>query len=467
MEDKFILPEAFIERMKQMLMEESDTFFSAYENNNHLSLRYNPLKKIKEGNKLSEIVEENFESVKEAVPWEDTGRYYEETDAPGKHPFHKAGAYYIQEASAMAPVHFLMQEPLKEGERILDLCAAPGGKTTQIAGYMQGRGLLICNEIVPKRAKILSENIERMGVENALVISHDPEDIKDRFAAFFSRILVDAPCSGEGMFRKHPEAIGEWSEENVKLCAARQDGILDCAANMLMPGGTLVYSTCTFAREEDEECIERFLSRHEEFEEIRPSVVGGISLSGYGARLFPHRLKGEGHYLAVLKKKGKLSEKLDMNLKAQKATLLDKDEKKVFEEFLKDTIKASEKFSEKESAFLKFGDNLYLMPVDTPDLKGLKVIRPGLHLGSFEKKRFTPSHALALALGIYQVNNSIELSYDEARQYLAGMTVNNAASGSLKKGWCLVTHEGMSLGWGKNAGGILKNHYPKGLRMNL
>ncbi len=292
-----MLPLAFVERMKKMLGEEFPSFLASYEETKSQALRLNPLKG--EGRRFLELSPFSLSP----VPWEENGFYFEEADRPGKHPYHEAGVYYIQEASAMVPAMLLDAQP---GERILDLCAAPGGKSTQIAAAMRGEGILVCNEIHPKRAGILSENIERMGVRNAIVVNHSPDELAIRFPGYFDRVLVDAPCSGEGMFRKNADACGQWSAENVRLCAGRQDEILDCAAGMLKEGGRLVYSTCTFAPEEDEGSICRFLERHPEFgleqpvrfpgmERGNPLWCGQESANGEiekTIRLWPHRLRG-------------------------------------------------------------------------------------------------------------------------------------------------------------------------------
>ena len=251
-----MLPEQFCVRMKEMLGEEYAAFYASYDLPKYQALRINPLKTERD----TFLQQAPFSLNR--VPWTTNGYYYSGNDHPGRHPYHEAGVYYIQEPSAMAPAEYLMAEP---GERILDLCAAPGGKSTQIACSMQGEGLIVCNEIHPARAKILSENIERMGVCNALVTNETPQKLSDNFREYFDRILVDAPCSGEGMFRKNEDACDEWSPENVENCAARQAEILDCAAEMLKPGGRLVYSTCTFAPAENEGSISRFLERHPEF----------------------------------------------------------------------------------------------------------------------------------------------------------------------------------------------------------
>ncbi len=498
-----MLPEKFLERMQNMLGEEYPAFLESLSGKRYRALRLNPLKtQIQEA-------KEKLPFALSPVPWTKNGFYYEEEEQPGKHPYHEAGLYYIQEPSAMAPVPCLMEEPASaaaipeqqedvsaavmpeqqeepvSSERILDLCAAPGGKSTQIAEYMRGRGMLITNEIHPQRAKILSENIERMGISNAIVLNETPESLSKRFIAFFDRILVDAPCSGEGMFRKNDNAGEEWSEENVALCAERQDGILDCAATMLRPGGRLVYSTCTFAPAEDEGSISRFLETHPDFCLEKEE------------RLMPHKVKGEGHFLAVLHRGTKDISAERQTAGTEKSIAL-KDCKE-FLDFAKEalTIPAEELTAGK--ILLRFGEQLYLAPAETPSLRGLKVLRPGLHLGTVKKNRFEPSHALALFLKKEQAVNGINLSCDgtAVRKYLEGQTLTigegcdvemadimtrgrtaaeqadtitregrsaGQADVSMPKGWCLVCVDGYSLGWGKAAGAVLKNHYPKGLR---
>ena len=274
-----MLPEAFLERMKNQLGEEYEAFLESFQRPRAVALRLNPLK--------GETPKLPF--VTATVPWEPMGYYYAPQARPGLHPYHEAGVYYLQEASAMAPVALLDPQP---GERVLDLCAAPGGKSTQIAGRLLGKGLLVCNEINPSRAKILSRNIERLGVANALVTNEKPENLSRRLPGFFDRVLVDAPCSGEGMFRKEEAAVTDWSPETVEMCARRQAGILDRAAEMLRPGGRLVYSTCTFAPQEDEEAVQAFLIRHPEF--VPEPVTAPWFTPGENGcyRLWPHKLLG-------------------------------------------------------------------------------------------------------------------------------------------------------------------------------
>ena len=297
-------------------------------------------------------------------------------------------------------------------ERVLDLCAAPGGKTTQLAAAMGGGGVLIANEYVYDRARILSQNVERLGVKNCAVVSADPAALARRFPAYFDKILVDAPCSGEGMFRKDENAIAEWSEENVSRCAVRQAAILDEAAAMLRGGGRLVYSTCTFERAENEGQIEAFLARHAEFTLIGEEM------------LFPHEVRGEGHFAALLEKSG--AERV--RPPAGRLTTLD-------------------------------DGRMYLLPEAMPALP-VRTLRVGIELGAFDGRRFTPAHALAMAVTKGECARFLPLSEGETEKYLRGETFPTDA----ENGWCVVGYGDYPLGLGKIAGGILKNHYPKGLR---
>lgn len=369
----------------------------------------------------------------------------------------------------MAPAAYLDAKP---GEKILDLCAAPGGKSTQIAAAMRGEGLLISNEIHPARAKILSENIERMGIRNAMVTNESPQSLAKIFEAYFDRIMVDAPCSGEGMFRKNADACDEWSPQNVVLCAERQAEILECAASMLRPGGRMVYSTCTFAPEENEGTISRFLTKHPEFsivdvphyEQMSTGIAAWTDEPQPGLertiRLFPHHVDGEGHYLAVLQKEGSVSGNYEgYCAKGLEKGIPERDAREYLD-FAKETLRVTP-----GGKLIRFGEQLYLAPEEMPSTKGLKVLRPGLHLGTMKKNRFEPSHALALALTPADVLHSYDMAGDssEVRAYLNGQTL--AADG--EKGWYLMTVDGYSIGWGKLAGGMIKNHYPKGLRIPM
>lgn len=342
------------------------------------------------------------------VSWANEAYYFDENVRPGKHPYHEMGLYYIQEPSAMSAAALLAPKP---GMRVLDLCAAPGGKSTQLATYLGDSGLLVSNEINTQRSRILSQNIERMGIKNAIVTNEDSFVLASHFPGFFNAIQVDAPCSGEGMFRKLPEAIEQWSMENVAICAARQKEILDNAAVMLKPGGTIVYSTCTFSKEENEDVIEYFLERHPDFtlEEME--------------RFWPHKVDGEGHFVAKLVRRGCV----DTDLKADRKTKKNKNSKnrknetkpaltkenmKLLSEFLDETISEDMAAWIKNSRLVMFGEQLYRLPDMEVDIKGLKVQRAGLHIGEFKKQRFEPSHSLALALKLNDAKNLVKLTCD-------------------------------------------------------
>ena len=462
-----MLPQEFLERMENMLGEEYPAFLKSYDIARYQALRLNPQK----GDDVSFLNRGVFSL--ERVPWAEHGYYYTAKDTPGKHPYHEAGVYYIQEPSAMAPAAYLTRQMADgAGERILDLCAAPGGKSTQIAAAMAGRGILISNEIHPARAKILSQNIERMGIRNAVVTNEDSGRLTKYFPAFFDGIIVDAPCSGEGMFRKDETAVTEWSPENVRRCAGRQQEILENAAMMLKPGGRLVYSTCTFAPEEDEQAIGRFLEAHPEFalEETPdyPGLSHGVPAWGAGVtdgiektvRIWPHRTEGEGHYAALLRKTGEP----EIVKRKYPASMKDKKLLAVYEDFCKEIFIEPKKWTA-DSTMTMFGDQLYRTPEEMVDFKGLRVLRPGLQMGEFKKNRFEPSHALALALHPSEVKQNVNLSAaaPETAAYLRGETIQLSEEDA-GKGWCLVSVDGYSLGWGKKSGGTLKNHYPKGLR---
>jgi len=476
------LPEDFKNRMREMLNDQFDDFIASYDLQGDKTLRINTVKNPNEILPFANSSDGSYTIVSEGiipdaarVKWENEGIYYQDISegekekrdnvislfAPGKSPLHAAGAYYIQEASAMLPVTLLDVEKHEDSLKVLDLCASPGGKSTQIADALKGRGLLVANEITPQRARILSENIERMGVINALVISEDPIKLAPRLPHYFDRILVDAPCSGEGMFRKNPKACDEWSTENVVMCAERQSYILDCAAQMLDFSGKIVYSTCTFASEEDEKGIDSFLRRHPELQRAAEDI-----------KIYPHRERGEGHFAAVIEYKEKgITEN---NIKKKKKKNIDKNQTGILFDFIKNTFESCEVLNYKgsadngfdedtESRLMMFGDKVYLNPEYMPNIDGLTVLRPGLHLGNIIKGRFEPAHAFALAVKPDEVKFKVNYGQTSAEidGYLRGMTLNCEG----KNGWYIVGVEGISLGWAKNANSILKNHYPKGLRI--
>lgn len=491
------LPEQFKTRMKEYLEVSYEAFIASYETSEVKGIRLSSFFRG-DGPFAMGSLPLSVESVEgqnesganwQKVVWCDNGYFLNADDfneiRPGKHPLHEAGAYYIQEPSAMAPVAYM---DIRPGDRVLDLCASPGGKSTQIAALLRGEGILVSNEIMPDRAKILSENIERMGVRNALVISEDPRNISDRFYGFFDKILVDAPCSGEGMFRRSETAINEWSLDNVANCAKRQEWILDEAAKMLRENGTLCYSTCTFSKEENELQIVNFLERHEEFslgemtkfEGMRSGFAAG-EYESVGVRIFPHEANCEGHYLCKLVKKRRMSGQENgchedeavnkvMPLGGFEPELSKKDaaDLKEMYKFFDETFSEESDFKEyiKERKITRFKDRVYLLPKECPKLDGLKVLRPGLHLGTILKNRFEPGHALAKCLSCYDVKRAciLEPDGDEAKKYIAGETFN--FDGDLP-GWYVVFAGIYPLGWGKLTNSIMKNHYPKGLRKRL
>ena len=442
-----MLPEGFETRMKKLLGEEYDEFLSTFDRPLCTGLRKNPLKTGFTGD-LSRFA-------LSPVPWCPTGFYYDAAARPGLSPLHAAGLYYMQEPSAMAPAELLAPQP---GERVLDLCAAPGGKSTQLAGKLRGRGILVCNEINAKRAKILSGNIERLGIANALVLNEHPKRLAERFAGWFDKILVDAPCSGEGMFRKEAAAVTDWTEDTNAICANRQAEILTSAAAMLRPGGRLVYSTCTFSPVENEGVISDFLWKNPDFsvEEIdcpffspgRPDWVENPAPGlEHTFRLWPHRLLGEGHYAAVLKKAGD----------GPRAELPPEPAAKTPAELTQFCRQTGAQLP--EGKLLLFGQVAYLVPQELPGLKGLRVLRAGLELGTVLKNRLEPAHAWALWLP--ELENSISLPSDDPQlsRYLAGDVLPSPL-----RGWTLIRADGVSLGWAKGDGAQLKNHYPKALR---
>ncbi len=460
------LPIEFEKKMKAFLGDEWDDFLYSYDNNRFQALRFNTLK-VQSPEERMRILKTLKISSDKKVSWANEAYYFDENVRPGKHPYHEMGLYYIQEPSAMSAAALLAPKP---GMRVLDLCAAPGGKSTQLATYLGDSGLLVSNEINTQRSRILSQNIERMGIKNAIVTNEDSFVLASHFPGFFNAIQVDAPCSGEGMFRKLPEAIEQWSMENVAICAARQKEILDNAAVMLEPGGTIVYSTCTFSKEENEDVIEYFLERHPDFilEEME--------------RFWPHKVDGEGHFVAKLVRRGSV----DTDLKADRKTKKNKNSKnrknetkpaltkenmKLLSEFLDETISENMAAWIKNSRLVMFGEQLYRLPDMEVDIKGLKVQRAGLHIGELKKQRFEPSHSLALALKLNDAKNVVKLTCDNPQTigFFNGQSVmlSDEQTAECKKGWALVCVDGYPAGWGKVNGAQVKNHYPKGLRNKI
>jgi len=460
------LPIEFEKKMKAFLGNEWDDFLYSYDNNRFQALRFNTLK-VQSPEERMRILKTLKISSDKKVSWANEAYYFDENVRPGKHPYHEMGLYYIQEPSAMSAAALLAPKP---GMRVLDMCAAPGGKSTQLATYLGDSGLLVSNEINTQRSRILSQNIERMGIKNAIVTNEDSFVLASHFPGFFNAIQVDAPCSGEGMFRKLPEAIEQWSMENVAICAARQKEILDNAAVMLKPGGTIVYSTCTFSKEENEDVIEYFLERHTDFtlEEME--------------RFWPHKVDGEGHFVAKLVRRGSVDTgfksdrqtkkiKNNKNRKNETKPALTKENMKLLSEFLDETISDDMAALIKNSRLVMFGEQLYRLPDMEVDIKGLKVQRAGLHIGEFKKQRFEPSHSLALALKLNDAKNVVKLTCDNPQTigFFNGQSVmlSDEQAAECKKGWALVCVDGYTAGWGKVNGTQVKNHYPKGLRNKI
>ena len=406
----------------------------------------------------------------EAIPWARGAYFVREGTRPGLSSLHEAGLFYLQEPSAMAPVSVLDPQP---GERVLDLCAAPGGKSTQIVDCMEGRGVLLTNELIPSRAEILSRNLERMGVRNAVVTSADAEALAARFPAFFDRVLVDAPCSGEGLFRRQPEAMEEWDEGAPARCAARQLDILHEAAKMLRPGGVLVYSTCTFNRRENEDVIEEFLRAHSEYAPEGFALPGLPAASAGMLHLFPHEIRGEGHFVARLRRKGDAPGGADLGKQAERMEPSERMKQA-------ERIRASRRGMPRKAALPEFsvpgvfagdppagivreGNHLRLPPkgIGEERLQGIRVLRKGLQIATICGRLPQPDHALAMAMLKEEAARSFELTEEQARLYQAGEALS---LGDLPAGFTLLCLHGKPLGWGKQAGGVMKNHYPKGLR---
>lgn len=345
----------------------------------------------------------------------------------------------------MLPAAVLNPQP---GERVLDLCAAPGGKTTQLALRMAGQGLLVSNEPVPKRAQVLSRNVERMGIVNALVVSALPAQLAARWPGGFDAVQVDAPCSGEGMFRRHPETMAEWTEDAPAGCARRQAEILDGAAALVRPGGRIVYSTCTLNPTENEDTVAAFCERHPEFS-LRPFSLPGVQAPSGMLTCYPHRMRGEGHFVALLQREGEGEAQLD-----EDTSLPHPD---------RQAVQALRVFApDAHAPTAMLGDTLVHLP-GCPDVRGLRVLRAGLHLGQMKGKTFMPDHAWAMAY-LPPAAPRVPLTAAQAARYQAGETVDVPDA---PRGFVLPTLAGLALGWGKVSDGVMKNHYPKGLRRSV
>ncbi len=462
------LPEAFLRSMQELLQDEYQDYLDSYGEERVYGLRVNTLKTSPE--KFLKISPFSLEP----VPWTDNGFYYSAKDKPGKHPYYFAGLYYLQEPSAMSPAAIL---PVSPGEKVLDICAAPGGKSTELSAKLQGQGLLVSNDISNSRAQALLKNLELFGVKNAVVMSEDPVRLSGRFEEYFDKILIDAPCSGEGMFRKEPAVIKSWIEHGNGFYVELQKKITEAALKMLKPGGMLLYSTCTFSVLEDENIVLHMKKLCPELEVVdisgfyegfmpgRPDLAKAYDPELLGcARLYPHKIRGEGHFAALLKKGSGGNE--TVKREASEAVPGKKD--------------AGQKLSETTRAFLSElrlpisesclelrGERLFLMPEDGElPLSSLRILRAGLLLGEQKKGRFEPSQALAMALRGGEYPYVIDLPCSDGRviRYLKGETLDLSGMENLRDGLYLVRTDGFSLGFGKVTGNSLKNKYLPGWR---
>ena len=456
------LPEKFIEKYQRLLGDEAPTFLASFDQPSQSGFRVNPLKAAPQA---------TIDQAAGKVPYVPTG-YYGGVD--GKSLDHVTGAIYSQEPSAMYVGEVVDPQP---GERVLDLCAAPGGKTTHLVAKMHDQGLLVANEIFRKRAKVLAENLERWGTTSTVVMNESPADLEEQFPQFFDRILVDAPCSGEGMFRKEPAGIEYWNPDYPAECANRQRKILASAMKMLKPGGILVYSTCTFAPEEDEQNLAWLLQNYPDLKTVpvkkypgmddgRPEWADNNPAIRDAVRLFPHHIKGEGHFIAKLQNGDLVSveaaapAKRHRNKKKrrQQRPSLDKQDQAEFAA-VRDVLLPDYQ----PNRLVTFGDQLYALPKGMPaDLAGMTIRRPGLHLGTFKKNRFEPALAWALATDPAACPRVLELSHDQWRQYVHGDVVT--IDSPKQNGWYLLACDEHTTGFGKLVGTTIKNFYPKGLR---
>lgn len=441
------LPENYIQQMKELLKDDFEAYMQSFEQERYYGLRINT-------NKISV---EDFLKISpfqlKPIPWADNGFYYQGDQKPAKHPYYYAGLYYLQEPSAMLPAQIL---PIEEGEYVLDTCAAPGGKSTELAAKLQNTGLLLSNDISTSRCQGLIKNIELSGSYNTWVCSEDLIDLSKRFKETFDKILVDAPCSGEGMFRKEPHLISSWQERDDTYYPPIQKDILSCAVDMLKPGGKIVYSTCTFSIKENEEVIQDVLQRHSDLHLVPISKMPGFT-SGIGmeecVRLYPHKIKGEGHFVALLQKEGNATKKI---CKKENISLPES-----FKEFLQ---MCSFDFS--KGCFSIKNDKIIWSPQQLSEQKRWRLLRSGLICGEIKKNHFEPSQAFALALKKEEFKNTADLSVDDPRviKYLKGETIDVKDRDTKSKGWILVCVDGFPLGFGKMDKGIIKNKYAKGWR---
>lgn len=511
------LPKEFQKKMQRLLGKDYENYLHSFEQEYGQTLRVNQLK--------AEPADLFRRFILAQIPWCKEGFYYKETNKLSMHPYYYGGVYYLQEPSAMAPASFL---PVYPGDKVLDICAAPGGKTTALAGKLKGEGVLVSNDISASRAKALLKNVEMAGIKNVMILCESPEKLADHFPGFFDKILVDAPCSGEGMFRKDSSMVKHWSQEEVERYSKLQKEILTLAVRMLRPGGYLLYSTCTYSPEENEQVVEELLQKDTSFSLVKLPLPEGVDeghpeWSCHGAeelkycrRFWNHRLVGEGQFAALLHKEGteiepeEREEKKEEEKREKEREEGKKEEEKREEE--REGKKEEEKRKKKKgrkgkknkqrwegessdgrsiinkkapvgempeemAAFFEKTDvrikeelleyreeRVFLLPEGLPDMKGLRVIRSGLYLGDCKKKRFEPSQALAMALKPEEYHNTLLLSLGDER--VEKYLRCETIEGETADGWVLVCVDGYPLGWGKSSKGRIKNKYAAGWRKN-
>ena len=454
------LSEEYLNRMRDLLGEEEfSAYLKSFDEERLYGLRVNTAKVTPEA--FPELVSWDLKP----VPWIPNGFYYEGTERPAKDPYYYAGLYYLQEPSAMTPAMLL---PVKPGDRVLDLCGAPGGKSTELGVKLAGKGVLISNDISNSRAKALLKNLELWGISNICVTSETPDKLADVFGPWFDKILIDAPCSGEGMFRKDDDMVKSYEERGPEYYSEIQKEITDQAVRMLAPGGLLLYSTCTFSRCEDEEIICHILENHQEMELIRlplfEGASGGIGLDGC-IRLFPHKIKGEGHFISLLRKNGGgaqrtaagIRERSRMEPQGKKASALPTE--------LTDFLALMNREFDGSRIMIK-NDSVYYLPENFVPAKELRYLRTGLLLGELKNKRFEPGQVLAMTLHAEEFRQTISWKKEDDRviRYLKGETISLTPEEGPVKGWCLVCVDGYPLGFAKGTGMALKNKYYPGWR---
>ncbi len=447
-----MLPERFKERMKNILGDEYGDFEAALSEPNVRGVRVNTSKIS-----VSDFLASTSLTL-DKISYTDDGFIPENAEGIGRTAEHHAGMFYVQDPGAMATVKAI---DIERGWRVLDSCAAPGGKASQLASAVGDEGFLLANEFVPKRAKIIVGNFERLGIKNAVVTSLDTARLAEMFSAYFDLVLCDAPCSGEGMFRKYDEAVSEWSEENVLTCTKRQSEILENVQKCVKAGGYLLYSTCTYSVEENEGIVSEFLKNHPEFslcevkDELKRVTSDGLMGMTAARRFYPHKTRGEGQFIALLKKDENCGD-LPTILYKDNAKPLSKADEAVARAFLKDNLDTA--FS---GRLISAGEQVALVSHDVP-LPPYSVFMGGVLLGEIKKGMLFPHHQFFSAYGAH-MKRKVELKKGDARveKYLRGEEIESDIQDS---GWCAVTYEGAALGGGKISGGRVKNHYPKGLR---